>query len=120
MSTTARMLPVELLAAVVRSFRSPRSLERHRDAALRRLFHHVWHHVPFDRRRLELAGLRPEHVRTTVDLARLPPVSRRELQETPLSDRLAAGCELERCLSHETSGASGEPLRIVRSLRGNR
>src|SRR5688572_33347776 len=39
---------------------------------LRRLLRHAYLHTPFYRERLDAAGLRPEDVRGTADLARLP------------------------------------------------
>ena len=107
--------PSEFLTSLVRPFRSRRSIERYQAAALRRLVDDAWRRVPFYRRRLELHGLRPSDLREPADLERLPPVSRRELQEATLADRMAAGVVLSECVSHETSGSSGEPLRIVRT-----
>lgn len=118
MSTPATpALLLELLASLARPFSSRRNVERYQARALGRLIDHAWRRVPFYRRRLELHGLRPEDIRAPADLARLPPVSRRELQEAALSDRMASGVELTECVSYETSGSTGEPLRIVRTPR---
>lgn len=105
----------ELLLSFQRPFRSRRAVERYQEAALRRLVEHAFERVPFYRRHFERHGLRPADVRRLADLHRLPTVGRRELQKAALADRLARGVELARCHSYETSGSSGEPLRIVRT-----
>jgi phenylacetate-CoA ligase len=115
MSGVSPTLLPELLASLCRPFRSRRAIERYRAAALRRLVEHAWRGVPFYRRRFELHGLTPADIRTPADLERLPPVERRELQEAALGDRMATGVDLAACVSYETSGSSGEPLRVVRT-----
>jgi phenylacetate-CoA ligase len=106
---------IELLASLPRPYRSRRSIERYQEVALRRLVRRAYEQVPFYRRLFDAHDLRPEQMQRLDDLTRLPTISRRELQETPLFDRLASGVDLERCASYETSGSSGEPLRIVRT-----
>ena len=115
MKGVAPTLVPEFLLSLERPFGSRRAIERYQEAALRRLIEHAFERVPFYRRHFERHGVRPADVRRLADLHRLPPVSRRELQETALPDRMASGVELERCHSYETSGSSGEPLRIVRT-----
>lgn len=107
----------EFLLSFARPYRSRRAISSYQEAALRRLVDHAHEHVPFYRRHFERHGLRPEHVRSLEDLARVPPVSRREFQQAPLEDRMAAGFDLSACHSYETSGSTGEPLRIVRTPR---
>ncbi|HEX2463310.1 MAG TPA: hypothetical protein VHR17_01720 [Thermoanaerobaculia bacterium] len=108
------LLP-EFLVSLERPFHSRRAIEHYQEAALRRLVEHAFEHVPFYRRHFDRHGLRPADVRRLADLHRLPPVSRRELQHAAVADRTASGVDLERCHSYETSGSSGEPLRIVRT-----
>jgi len=108
------LLP-ELLLSLARPYRSRHAIERYQQNALRRLVTHAYAHVPFYRRHFDRHGLRPQDLRRLADLARLPAISRRELQEAPLRDRMAAGSDLSACHSYETSGSTGEPLRIVRT-----
>ena len=108
------LLP-ELLLSFARPYRSRRAVERYQDKALRRLIDHCYALVPFYRRYFERHGLGPQDVRTVADLLRLPPIARRELQEAPIQDRLASGVELSACHVYETSGSTGEPLRIART-----
>lgn len=71
--------------------------------------------VPFYRR--SLAGIDVECVRTVADLGALPVVTKRELRAAPLGDRLARGCRAERLVHYSTTGSTGEPFHIYRSLR---
>jgi len=81
---------------------------------LRALVRHAHARVPFYRRRMDAAGVRPEMIRTLEDLARLPIVSKADLRETPLSDLLAAGMRPDDCFLVETSGSTGEPTRLYK------
>ena len=87
---------------------------------LRLVVRHAYENVPFYRRRLDDAGLRPEDVRGIEDLARLPTTSREELQATPIADRLARGVNPARLLMWRTSGSTGRPLTILRAAAERR
>jgi phenylacetate-CoA ligase len=115
MRGVAPTLVPELLLSLRRPFRSRHAIERYQEAALRRLVAHAFDRVPFYRRHFDRHGLAPADVRSLADLARLPPVSRRELQEAARSDRVAAGVDLAHCHRYETSGSSGQPLLIART-----
>ena len=105
----------EFLISLARPYRSRAAIERYQAKALRRLIGHAYANVPFYRRHFDRHGLRPEDVRGLSDLARLPAITRRELQEAPIEDRMATGTGLSACHCYETSGSTGEPLRIVRT-----
>jgi phenylacetate-CoA ligase len=115
MKNVSPTLVPELLASLPRPFRSRRAIERYQAAALRRLVRHAFDRVPLYRRLYQESGVRPEDVRGLEDLSRLPTTSRRQMQETPIEERIETGVDLSRCASYETSGSTGEPLRIVRT-----
>jgi phenylacetate-CoA ligase len=81
---------------------------------------HAYECVPFYRRRFDDAGLRPEDVRGIEDLARLPLLTRAELQATPITDRLAWGFDLDRLLVSRTSGATGRPMMVAHTVLEHR
>jgi phenylacetate-CoA ligase len=86
-----------------------------RDARLRRLIAHAYESVPYYRALLDRHGVRPDHVRTAADLARIPITTRRQLQTAPPESLLARGVDPARLIVHRTSGSSGEPLRVRRT-----
>ncbi|MEI6778650.1 MAG: hypothetical protein WCK70_17255 [Chloroflexales bacterium] len=76
---------------------------------LRGLLDHAARSVPFYRRRFADAGLRPKDIRTPADLARLPLLSKREIQDH-LSDLLAKGSDRSQLIENHTGGSTGQPL----------
>ena len=93
---------------------SPRALRDYQARKLRAVVAHAAARVPFYRRLL--AGVDLSRVRGVEDLARLPIVVKRDLRAVPLADRLAAGARLRRLIRHSTSGSTGEPFDIYRTL----
>jgi phenylacetate-CoA ligase len=70
--------------------------------------------TPFYRRKLDEAGVRPEHVQRLEDLARIPYTTKDELRESqaetpPYGDLLCAD-EIEVLRIHLSSGTTGKPL----------
>jgi phenylacetate-CoA ligase len=103
-------VPLALLHAVSRE----RVVAR-RDRLLRRIVAHAYERVPYYRRLLDGAGLRPDDVRSVDDLGRLPLTSRATIQALPVEDTLAAGCDPKRLLVRTTSGSTGAFLAIRRA-----
>jgi len=89
-------------------------LDRFRDRSLRRLVVHAYRRVPHYRRAFEARGVHPEEIRSVADLAALPFLSKRTVQQSP-RDLLADGFEVERLIERRTSGSTGQPLSIRRS-----
>jgi phenylacetate-CoA ligase len=84
---------------------------------LRALVEHAFARVPLYRDRFARSGIRPGDLREAGDLARLPILTKSELRQRPLSDRIAQGTDLTRCIGRRTSGTSGEPLLVYRDRR---
>ena len=95
--------------------RTRREIEEFRDRKLRFLVAHVWNRVPFYRERLDAAGVRPEDVRGTADLDRLPITTKRELAGRPLLDVVARGVDPAALVTRYTAGSTGEPVRVRRT-----
>jgi phenylacetate-CoA ligase len=108
------------LAAVRLCWRSHRmsrdELLAFQDLQLRRLVAHAYARVPRYRRLFDHHGLRPQDIRGTADLSRIPITTRGELQSAAPEDVVARGARRERLDAHATSGTTGTPLRVWRSL----
>ncbi len=83
---------------------------------LTELVRHAYHRVPFYRRLYTLHGLNPADVRGIADLGRVPVASKSMMQEHPAADLVASGLDPARLVVHYTSGSTGYPFRIRRTL----
>jgi phenylacetate-CoA ligase len=81
-------------------------------ARLRRLLDHAGTHVPFYRRLLGEAGIRPGDVRSLADLSRVPVTTKAVLRAAGLEETTADNLPAKRRWSAITSGSSGMPLRF--------
>jgi len=81
---------------------------------LRRLVAHARAAVPLYARRL--AEIDPESLRSLADLLALPTVVKRDFRGVAPGDRLARGVDPGRLLLMRTSGTTGEPFEIRRTL----
>jgi phenylacetate-CoA ligase len=87
----------------------------YQDAQVRRLVRHAWQNIPYYRRWLDAAGLRPADIRTVANLARIPISRKKDLQRVPNEDRIVAGVDASKCFTFMTSGSTGEPVRFLRT-----
>ena len=76
---------------------------------------HAVANVPFYSR--WLAGVEPGRIQGPEDLLPLPLVAKRDLRRVPREEWLARGADRRRLLEFRTSGSTGEPFNIYRSLR---
>lgn len=99
-------------------FCSPDELDALQVGKLRRLLGHAWEHVPGYRRRMEEAGLDPARLLHVDDMARLPVLTREQVQGDAASfvARAAAGAGKPRLLTKSTSGTTGMPFRFSYSF----
>jgi len=74
---------------------------------------HAYENVPFYRRKLDEAKIKPSDIRSIDDLPKLPLTTKEEIQESPLRDHVAANVDLNRCVKLTTSGSSGLPLTVL-------
>ncbi len=88
-------------------------LQKTQDKRVRAIVKHAYEHVPFYRRKFDKAGIKPEEIRSTSDLIRLPTTTKTEIQSAPLDDVIADNIDLEECVKGKTSGSTGFPLTVV-------
>jgi phenylacetate-CoA ligase len=92
----------------------PEALHRLQSKKLRQIVEHAFATVPFYRQRWTRDGVHPDQVQTTKDLARLPVITKSELQATPEPMRLSSIFEREALIARRTSGSSGRPMTLFR------
>ncbi|MDH3690108.1 MAG: hypothetical protein OEU36_11590, partial [Gammaproteobacteria bacterium] len=110
----------ERLACWPRAFWSPERIRLFQEQALRLMVRHAYREIPYYRRAFGRATVAPGDIRTLEDLAKLPPSTKSDLQNTTTGDRLVAGTPQEDCAVHHTSGSTGETMRIVRGFAEER
>ena len=79
---------------------------------LSRLIEHAFTHVPFYRQAMDRAGLLPKDIREASDLAKLPLLPKKILQDCP-ENFIAQGGIRERVFWANTGGSSGTPFRFL-------
>ena len=83
---------------------------------LRRLLEHASTHVPFYRRVLGDAGIRPDDIRSLADLSRVPVTTKLALRSAGLEQTAAANLPARRRWPITTTGSSGTPFQFHADL----
>lgn len=94
-------------------YASPDAVRRAQERRIRRTVVYASRHVPYYRETMRRLSLTPGDFRTVGDLAQLPTIEREQLQRDPeyfLSERWPP----RQCVTLESGGSTGEPLRIFR------
>lgn len=86
------------------------ALDRLQRTKLTRLLEHAYRTVPFHRRRFDAAGLVPGDIRTVEDLAKLPVVTKAELQALPVEEIVSSAFPTDDLVTETTSGSTGRPF----------
>jgi phenylacetate-CoA ligase len=99
---------------LVRSSSDAANVVAFQNRRFRMLVEHCYRNVPYYRKLLRQAGLRPEHIRSLDDLPKIPLTSRADIQFLEPRELCAEGVKPESLLMRRTSGSSGAPLTIRR------
>lgn len=110
---------MDLLRSRRNLFLDREELSRLQFKRFRRLLSFAYLNVPFYNRKLRRAGLKPDDVRSIEDVKKIPLTTKKELRETSLTELVAPGLNLARCVRNFTSGSTGEPLLTVAGVRTN-
>jgi phenylacetate-CoA ligase len=103
--------------AVRRHSRASRAeLREFQDAQLRRLLVHAYERVPYYRKLFDRHRLHPRHVRGVVDLDLIPITTKQDLRARREADVVASGYDPSRLRTARTSGSSGEPFTVRRTV----
>ncbi len=89
---------------------TPSKLREIQRRKLRTIVKHAYENVPFYHRKFSEAKIKPEDIKSVDDLSKIPPVTRIEVQSSPISDFIARGVRVEDCTLAGTSGSTGKPL----------
>ena len=84
---------------------------------LRAIVKHAYENVPYYYRLFNSARVKPEDIKTKEDLIKIPITTKKVLQKLPISDRVARGVDISKCVKCRTSGSTGEPLDVFLSRR---
>ena len=87
-----------------------------RNRQLQALVAHAYENVPYYRGLFDKNGLRPEDIRTAADLAAIPITTKQDLFGRPEGDLIASGRDPRRLVIRITSGSTGEPTIIRRTV----
>lgn len=119
------------LAALERSqYLAPEALHDLQWRQFAALLAHAYEHCPFYRRKYAAASVHPRNVKSPDDIARLPPLTKQEIQESG-GDMIAAGYRDKPLRKDMTGGSTGSPMvfyydddrldsRVAATLRHNR
>ena len=80
------------------------------DEKLRRLVRHAYRNVPYYRRKMQEAKLRPEDIRGQADLPKLPFLSKADIRQHLYFDIMSENHDKGQILRIATSGSTGEPF----------
>ena len=105
-----RKIGVRLAELRENQWRSRDELEATAVTRLRQLLQHAGAHVPFYRRLLGDAGVRPEDVRSLADLSRVPVTTKPALRSAGLEQTAADNLPASRRWPITTLGSSGTPF----------
>jgi phenylacetate-CoA ligase len=81
---------------------------------------HAYANVPFYRQQLDTAGVSPHDIRGVQDIEALPLTSKSDLRRAPLESRIAGNVTQSRLIRRKTSGSTGEPFTIFRTILEDR
>lgn len=90
-------------------------VEAFQDECLRDLVRHAYEHVPYYRALFDRHQIHPRAIQGVGDLAKIPISSKGDLKAQPRAV-IARGLDPARLRTSTTSGASGEPFRVHRTL----
>jgi len=96
---------------------SPSELEELQDRKLRAIIKHAYENVPYYHELFNSAKLKPEDIRVKEDLVKIPITTKKVLQRLPISERVAKGVDINKCIKCRTSGSTGEPLDVFLNKR---
>jgi phenylacetate-CoA ligase len=80
------------------------------DEKLKRLVRHAYRNVPYYRRKMQEAKLRPEDIRGQADLFKLPFLTKADIRQHLYFDIMSENHDKGQVLKITTSGSTGEPF----------
>ena len=87
-------------------------LKQIQENKLRAIVNHSYHNVPFYRELFDTVGIKPEDIKSTDDLRKVPIITKREVQKNYPDKIIARGVDIDKCGIGYTTGSTGMPLEI--------
>ncbi len=95
----------------------PKQLRRLQEHRIRKIVRYAYSNVPFYRKRLDEAGVRPESIKSRDNLSKIPFTVKNDLRDNYPLGILAVPAKNLYCL-HASSGTTGKPI-VVAYTRGD-
>jgi len=92
-------------------------LEELQNRKLRAVVKHAYQRVPYYHKLLNSAKVKPNDIRTKKDLVKIPITTKDILQKLPVTERVAKGVDISKCIKGRTSGSTGQPLDVAFAKR---
>jgi len=96
---------------------SPSELEELQNRKLRAIVKHAYENVPYYYKLFSSVKVKPKDIRVREDLVKIPITTKKVLQRLPISERVAKGVDINKCIKCRTSGSTGEPLDVFLNKR---
>lgn len=95
---------------------TPHELAEFQRERLREIVAHAYENVELYSRKWRQAGVRPDDIRTPVDIGKLPVVTKDDFRRSFPDGILSRQCPSHRCYLVGTSGSTGSPVRVFVDL----
>lgn len=91
---------------------NPTDLKRFQDKKLRAIVKHSYDHVQYYHSLFKEAKLKPDDIKTTEDLEKIPVSKKKNIRDLPLEKTVATNIDLNNCFRWNTSGSSGVTMTV--------
>jgi phenylacetate-CoA ligase len=98
------------------AFWHPRKLAEYQAKRLQNIIRYAYEKVPFYNVMMKKSGIKPEEIKTSNDLNKLPIIRKKDIREN-LGEIVSRDFDVKNLRMKSTSGSTGEPLSIYLSSR---
>lgn len=93
-------------------WRKPSDLRNLQEKMFKSVLKHAYENTAFYHRLYRQHGVRPDDIKSLDDVRRLPIVSKQDLRQCSVEERLSTSYDIGRCSQMRTSGSTGEPFTV--------
>ena len=94
---------------------TPQKLKLYQERKLKKIVKHAYQNVLFYRKLFDSAGIKPEDINCLDDLSKIPITTKKDIQNASQFELIAKDVHIDKCLVKNTSGSTGQPLKIFLS-----
>ena len=110
--TNLPLTMLNILRALRRLNWDKNQLERFQNKRIRAVVRYAYENQDFYHRHLKSAGVRPEEIKSTSDLNRIPIISKVELKKHPIEELIAKPFNIRNLRRISTGGSTGHPFSL--------